>query len=105
MVIKQAAGVQAAVKVLGVREPGDSPDHAPCPAPSHAPCPAPSHAPAPVQDQGAGRGAAVVKAPKTIHRCILKTSVGGGGVGGGAQRLWCHVCLVTYPDYPVTRAS
>ena len=102
MVIKQAAGVQAAVKVLGVREPGDSPDHAPCPAP----CPAPSHAPTPVQDQGAGRGAAVVKAPKTIHRCILKTSVGGGGAGGGAQRLWCHVCLVTYPDYPVTtRAS
>ena len=97
MVIKQAAGVQAAVKVLGVREPGDSPDHAPCHAPSHAPTPS--------QDQGAGRGAAVVKAPKTIHRCILKTSVGGGGAGGGAQRLWCHVCLVTYPDYPVTRAS
>ena len=90
--IKQAAGVQAAVKVLGVRGPGDSP----------APGPAPCHTPTSGQDQGAGRGAAVVKAPKTIHRCILKTSVGGGGAGGGAQRLWCHVCLVTYPDYPVT---
>ena len=84
--IKQAAGVQAAVKVLGVRGPGDSP------APCHAPAPAPT-------------SGQVVKAPKTIHRCILKTSVGGGGAGGGAQRLWCHVCLVTYPDYPVTSAN
>merc|ERR1719204_2453996 len=39
-----------------------------------------------------------VKAPKTIHRCILKTSV---KTKSQAQtRLTCHVCCASYQDYP-----
>lgn len=40
----------------------------------------------------------VVKAPKTIHRCILKTSLSTKSQGSGAQ-LACHVCLASYRDY------
>lgn len=39
----------------------------------------------------------VIKAPKTIHRCILKTAASTKGSGEG--RLSCHVCLVSYEDY------
>ena len=38
----------------------------------------------------------MVKAPKTIHRCILKTSLSTKNSGG---QLACHVCLASYSDY------
>ena len=85
MVIKQTTGPQASVKVLGVKE-------------------------------GTQKGVIykefyrsfndnleteslatpMVKAPKTIHRCILKTSLSTKSSGG---QLACHVCLASYSDY------
>ena len=42
----------------------------------------------------------LVKAPKTIHRCILKTSLSTkSGAGGASAELCCHVCLASYADY------
>ena len=41
----------------------------------------------------------VVKAPKTIHRCILKTSLSTKSRAGSGGQLACHVCLASYSDY------
>ena len=92
MVIKQSTGVQASVKVLGVKENSQkgvtnlyvitfskvimllvTENLVPPP---------------------------LVKAPKTIHRCILKTSLSTkSGAGGASAELCCHVCLASYADY------
>jgi len=71
MLIKQALGAQqTAVKVLGVT------DNYQIPAETNG---------------------SLMKAPKTIHRCILKTSVTTKSSGQGM--LTCHVCHVSYSDY------